>query len=76
MEIKHTPIGDIFHENGRDSYVLLTGVDDGFLDYGAAQEYAENQFCYDYGLTFTDGFELIRKSANQIICIVYHRMDN
>ncbi len=76
MEIKHTPIGDIFHENGRDEYNLITGVDVDFLDYNAAQEYAENQFCYDCGSVFTDGFDLIRKSANQLICIVYHRRDN
>ena len=76
MEIKQTPIGDICAKNGRDSYILLTGVDVDFLYYGAAYGYAENQFCYDYGLTFTDGFDLIRKSANQLICIVYHRMDN
>jgi hypothetical protein len=75
MEIEHTPIGDIFHENGKDSYILLTGRDDD-LNYVDALEYAENQFCYDVGFLFTDGIQLIRKSANQLICIVYHRMDN
>jgi hypothetical protein len=75
MEINHTHIGDIIQSNGRDAYILLTGVDSDLSDVDAA-EYAENQFCYDFGYSFTTGFDLIRKSANQMICIVYHRMDN
>jgi hypothetical protein len=75
MEIEHTHIGDIFHENGRDAYNLLTGVDSDLSEIDAA-EYVEHQFCYDFGYSFTTGFDLIRKSDNQLICIVYHRMDN
>ncbi len=37
MEIEHTHIGDIFHENGRDEYNLATGVDCDFVDYMVGQ---------------------------------------